>query len=115
MKLEMKVRQAGDVTVLDFSGAITLSVASNTVRDAVRDLVAEGHRKILLNMCHVGYIDSYGIGEMVAGYTSARNAGGALKLLSPTKHVKEMLVLTNLYNIFDVQDDEETGIRSFGA
>jgi len=109
----MKTRQEGDVTVLDFKGAITLSVASHTIRDAVRELVEAGYRKILLNMRHVAYIDSYGVGEMVAGYTSLRNAGGTLKLLSPTKHVKEMLELTNLYSIFDVQDDEESGIRSF--
>src|SRR5580658_4704072 len=113
MKLEMKTRQAGDVTVLYFSGAITLSVASNTIREAVRELVAAGHRKILLNVCSVSYIDSYGIGEMVAGFTSVRNAGGTLKLLSPNKRVKEMLVLTNLYNVFDVQENEEGGIRSF--
>ena len=114
-QLQMNTRQSGDVTVVDFSGAITLSVASHTVRDAVRELVSAGNRKTLLNMRHVAYIDSYGIGELVAGYSSLRNAGGTLKLLSPTKHVKDMLVITNLYNIFDVQENEETGILSFAA
>jgi anti-sigma B factor antagonist len=113
MAFKLNARQTGDVTVIDFSGPITLSVASNVIRETVRDLVAKGQKKILLNMGSVAYIDSYGIGEMVAGYSSVRNAGGTLKLLSLSKSVKEMLEITNLYAIFDVQENEETAVRSF--
>jgi anti-sigma B factor antagonist len=113
MAFELRTRQAGDVTVIDFSGPITLSVASSVIRNAVRDVLASGQKKLLLNLINVAYIDSYGIGEMVAGYSSVRNAGGTLKLLSLSHRVREMLEITNLYNVFDVQEDEAMAISSF--
>ena len=112
MAFHLNARQSGDVTVIDFCGPITLSVASNVIRETMRDLIAGGRIKILLNMGSVAYIDSYGIGEMVAGYSSVRNAGGTLKLLSLNKRVKEVLEITKLHTIFDVQDDEEAAVRS---
>ncbi|HWE51291.1 MAG TPA: STAS domain-containing protein [Bryobacteraceae bacterium] len=113
MNFELKTRQKGDVTVIDFYGPITLGVASSVIRNAVREVLEMGSRKILLNLQNVGYIDSYGIGEMVAGYSSVRNAGGSLKLLSLNHRVKEMLAITNLLPIFDVQEDEARGVLSF--
>ncbi len=115
MAFHLISRQAGDVTVIDFSGPITLGVSSHVIRDAVRDLIAKGQKKILLNMHKVAYIDSYGVGEMVAGYSSVRDAGGTLKLLGLSRHVKEVLEITDLHTIFDVQEDEETAVRSFAT
>jgi anti-sigma B factor antagonist len=113
MVFELRTRQAGGVTVIDFSGPITLGVASSVIRNAVRDVMATGQKKLLLNLSNVAYIDSYGIGEMVAAYSSVKNAGGMLKLLSLAPRVKEMLEITNLYNVFDVQEDEAGAIRGF--
>jgi anti-sigma B factor antagonist len=110
---ELKTRQAGGVTVIDFSGPITLSVTSSVIRNAVRDVLAAGQKKLLLNLSNVAYIDSYGIGEMVAAYSSVKNAGGTLKLLSLSPRVKGMLEITNLYNVFDVREDEAEAILSF--
>ncbi len=113
MSVKIKDRQVGDVTVMDVSGRITLGEGSSTLRDALRDLVAKGHKKILLNLGDVSYIDSSGIGELVSGFTSVSNLGGHLKLLGLTKRVKDLLQITKLYTVFEVHDDEAAAIRSF--
>jgi anti-sigma B factor antagonist len=76
-------------------------------------LMDQGHKKILLNLGDVTYIDSAGIGELVSGYTAVANAGGVLKLLNLTKRVKDLLQITKLYTVFDVHDDEAHALRSF--
>ena len=109
----MNNRQVGDVTVVDVSGRITLGEGSSELRDAMRDLVAKGNKKILLNLGDVTYINSSGIGELVSGFTSVSNQGGQLKLLNLTKRVKDLLQITKLYTVFEVHDDEAAAIRSF--
>ena len=109
----MNNRQVGDVTVVDVSGRITLGEGSSELRDAMRDLVAKGNKKILLNLGDVTYIDSSGIGELVSGFTSVSNQGGQLKLLNLTKRVKDLLQITKLYTVFEVHDDAAAAIRSF--
>jgi anti-sigma B factor antagonist len=113
MSVKLNNRQVDDVTVIDVSGRITLGEGSSVIRDAIRDLVANGKKKILLNLGEVTYIDSSGIGELVAGYTSVANAGGTLKLLSLTKRVKDLLQITKLYTVFDVHEEEAHALRSF--
>ena len=113
MSVKLNTRQVGDVTVIDVAGRITLGEGSSVLRDAVRDLVAAGKTKILLNLGEVSYIDSTGIGEIVAGYTSVANAGGTLKLLSLTKRVQDLLQITKLYTVLDVHEDETHALRSF--
>lgn len=113
MSVKLGTRQTDDVTVIDVSGRITLGEGSSVLRDALRELVTAGHKKILLNLGDVTYIDSSGIGELVAGYTSVANAGGTLKLLSLTKRVKDLLQITKLYTVFDVHEDEAHAVRSF--
>lgn len=113
MSVKLNNRQVGDVTVMDVAGRITLGEGSSMLRDALRDLIAKGNKKILLNLGDVSYIDSSGIGELVSGYTTVTNAGGSLKLLNLTKRVKDLLQITKLYTVFDVHDDEAGAIRSF--
>ena len=113
MSVKITNRQVGDVTVIDVSGRITLGEGSSALRDTLRDIVAKGHKKILLNLGDVSYIDSSGIGELVAGFTSVSNQGGQLKLLGLTKRVKDLLQITKLYTVFEVHDDEAGAIRSF--
>lgn len=113
MSMKVTTRQVDGVTILDLSGRITLGEGSVTLRDAIRDLLAKGSRKILLNLGDVNYIDSSGIGEMVSAYTSVKNAGGELKLLNLTKKVKDLLQITKLYTVFDVKDDEASAVSSF--
>src|SRR5450631_981351 len=99
--------------VMDVAGRITLGEGSATVRDAMRDMVSKGQNKILLNLGEVSYIDSSGIGELVSGFTTVTNSGGALKLLNLNKRVKDLLQITKLYTVFDVHEDEAGAIRSF--
>ena len=113
MSLKMRTREAGGIIIIDLSGQITLGEASAAVRDEVRDQVGHGHSKILLNLADVTYIDSAGLGELTAAYTSVKNRGGQLKLLNLTKRVHDLMQITKLYTVFDVYDDEKRGVASF--
>jgi anti-sigma B factor antagonist len=113
VSVKLNSRQVGDVSVVDVAGRITLGEGSTALRDALRDMVAKNHKKILLNLGDVSYIDSSGIGELVSGFTSVTNSGGQLKLLGLTKRVKDLLQITKLYTVFDVHEDESSAIRSF--
>lgn len=115
MSVRLSTRQVGDVAVIDVSGRITLGEGSSNLREGIRELLAKGQRKILLNLGDVSYIDSSGIGELVSGYTSVANQGGQLKLLNLTKRVKDLLQITKLYTVFDVYDDEAAAVRSFAG
>jgi anti-sigma B factor antagonist len=113
VSIKLGTRQVDGVTILDLSGRITLGEGSVQLRDAIRDLLAKGQKKILLNLADVNYIDSSGIGELVSAFTTVKNQGGELKLLNLTKKVHDLLQITKLYTVFDVQDDETTAIGSF--
>jgi len=113
VSVKLTTRQVGDVAVIDVAGRITLGEGSSVLRDAMRDLVSKGQKKILLNLGEVSYIDSSGIGELVSGFTTVTNSGGALKLLNLNKRVKDLLQITKLYTVFDVHEDEAGAIRSF--
>jgi anti-sigma B factor antagonist len=113
MSIKLTSRQVGDVTVVDAAGRITLGEGSSALRDMLREMVAKGQKKILLNLGEVSYIDSSGIGELVSGFTTVTNQGGSLKLLGLTKRVKDLLQITKLYTVFDVHDDEASAVRSF--
>jgi anti-sigma B factor antagonist len=113
MALHATHRDAGDVTVVDLSGRITLGDGSALLRKTVRTLVEEDHPKILLNLADVDYIDSAGIGELVHAFTSVKNRGGDLKLLHLTKKVRDLLQITKLFTVFDVFNDESAALQSF--
>ena len=113
MSVKLTLRQVGDVTVVDAVGRLTLGEGSSVFRDAVRDLVAKGNKKIVLNLGEVTYIDSSGIGEMVSAFTTVTNQGGQFKLLHLTKRVQDLLQITKLYTVFEVFDDEAHAIGSF--
>jgi anti-sigma B factor antagonist len=111
--MKIGTRQVDGITVLDCSGRITLGEGSVQLRDAVRDLLAKGQKRVLLNLGDVSYIDSSGIGELVSAFTTVKNQGGDLKLLNLTKKVHDLLQITKLYTVFDVKDDEASAIGSF--
>src|ERR1051326_3247924 len=111
--MKIETRQVGDVYIIDCSGKITLGEGTMAVRNAVREVLKSGGRKILLNLGDVNYIDSSGIGELVRSYTTVRKGGGELKLLNLTKKVHDLLQITKLYTVFDVKDDEAAAVKSF--
>jgi anti-sigma B factor antagonist len=113
VSIKLNTRQVGDVTVLDLAGRITLGEGSSTLRDSLKELVAKGEKKILLNLGDVTYIDSSGIGELVSGFTTVTNQHGSLKLLGLNKRVKDLLQVTKLYTVFEAFEDEAEAVRSF--
>ena len=113
MSIKASTRQSENVTIVDLSGQIKLGDGTQVLRDIVKDLLSKGENKILLNLGDVSYIDSSGIGELVGAFTSVRNHGGEMKLLSLTKKVKDVLAITKLLTVFDVKDDEATAITAF--
>ena len=106
-ELNISERQVGDVTVLDMDGKITIGEGSVALRTAIRRLLEEGKKKILLNLAKVGYIDSSGIGELVSSYTAINKEGGELKLLNLTQKLQDLLTITKLLTVFDVYESEE--------
>jgi anti-sigma B factor antagonist len=113
MPLDIGKREVGHVTILDINGRIVLGDEIGDLRTAVRNLIAEGKKKIILNLAAVDYIDSSGVGELVGSFTTVRNAGGELKLLNLTQKVHDVLHVTKLYTVFDIKDDEFNAVKSF--
>jgi anti-sigma B factor antagonist len=114
MSLHATHREAGQVTVVELSGRITLGDDSALLRKTIRGLLEDQRKMILLNLADVDYIDSAGIGELVSGFIAVRNQSGELKLLHLTKKVRDLLQITKLFTVFDVFSDEGTALRSFG-
>ena len=112
-ELNINQRQAGDVTTLDLDGEVRIGDSSTALRGAIRNLAAAGSSKILLNLKGVKYIDSSGIGELIANYTTVNRGGGQLKLLNLTEKVQDLLVITKLLTVFDVYDNEAEALSSF--
>ncbi len=113
MSMKATIRQVDAVTVVDFSGRITLGEGCSQLRELIRNQLSKGNKHVLLNLADVTYIDSSGIGELVSAYTAVSNQGGQLKLLNLTKKVHDLLQITKLYTVFDVHDDEAKAIGSF--
>jgi anti-sigma B factor antagonist len=112
-ELNINERQAGDVTVLDMSGKITIGEGSVALRTAIRRLLEEGKKRILLNLAGISYVDSSGIGELVSSYTAINKEGGQLKLLNLTQKIQDLLTITKLLTVFDVYDGEADALNSF--
>lgn len=112
-QLNIKQRQAGDVMILDLDGEVRIGDSATALRSAIRELVAGGHSKLLLNLGGVRYIDSSGIGELIANYTTVGRTGGQLKLLNLTEKVQDLLVITKLLTVFDVYENEADALSSF--
>ncbi|HTA72400.1 MAG TPA: STAS domain-containing protein [Bryobacteraceae bacterium] len=113
MPLEHFDWEVGDVFVLHLQGPITLGQATERLRNLIQSALDNGKKNILLNMAEVFYIDSSGLGELVAAYTTATRRGGKLKLMKLTQRVQDVVQLTKVYRVFEVYNDEDTAVRSF--
>ncbi len=113
MALRMNERDVSGVTVLDIEGRIVLGEESNSFREKVKSLLAAGKKKIILNLAQVSYIDSAGLGTLVATFHSARSQGATLKLTNLGAKFKEVLQVTKLMTVFDTYDSEDAAIQSF--
>ena len=112
-ELEVTERQAGDVTILDMNGSVRMGEGAIALRNSIRSLIDGGKKKILLNLGGVKNIDSSGIGELIANYTTVSRDGGDLKLLNLTDKIQNLLVITKLLTVFDSYDNEAEALNSF--
>ena len=113
--MQIEQRAVGDVVILDLKGKITLGEGDELLKDKVNSLVNQGHKKIVLNLAEVPYIDSAGLGEVVRTYTTVSRQGGNLKLLNLTKRITDLLSITKLLTVFETFESEGDAVRSFSA
>ena len=113
MSFRATSREVGDVTVIDMDGRITLGEGSSLLRDLIRQNLTTGHKKIVMNLAGINYIDSTGLGELVSAYRLVKSEGGELKLLNLNKKVTDLLQITKLYTVFDIHSQEAQAVASF--
>jgi anti-sigma B factor antagonist len=113
--LRMSERDVNGVTVVDIDGRIVLGEESNSFREKIKSLLAAGKKKIVLNLANVVYIDSAGLGTLVATFHSASSQGATLKMTNLGAKFKEVLQVTKLMTVFDTYESETAAIQSFGA
>ena len=112
--MQIAERSAGKVKILDISGQITLSKGSDQLlKDKVHSLVHQGDTHILVNLANVTAMDSAGLGELVAAYTTVSKAGGSMKLVNLTKRLHDLLSITKLLTVFDAYDSEPAALATF--
>jgi len=112
VQLKLIVRTVDDIVIVDCNGRIIFGEESADLRDTVKMVISQSKR-VILNLSGVTYIDSGGLGTLVALYTTARNNGGSIKLANLTQRVGDLLQVTKLVTIFDVHDSEEQALESY--
>jgi len=113
--LKLLERDVNGIAVLDLEGRIVLGEESNAMRERVKELLANGKTKIILNMDNVTYIDSAGLGTLVAIFHSAKQQGATLKLTNLGSKFREVLQVTRLLTVFEVFDTETAAVQSFAG
>ena len=114
MALNIVEKEVDGVTVLQLAGRITLGDGSNELRTKLKEILSQGKTRLVLDLAEVSYIDSAGLGTLVAGYTSAQNQGANLKLANLTKRFHEQLNITKLVTVFEVYNSVPEAVKSFG-
>ena len=113
--MEIDERPTGEVMILDLKGKLTIGEGDELLKDKVSSLIQQGHRKLLLNLDGVPYVDSAGLGEIVRTYTTVSRQGGKLKLLNLTKRIEDLLSITKLLTVFETFESEQEAVQSFSA
>lgn len=113
--MQIDERVVDGVTILDLKGKMTLGEGDELLKDKINSLLQQGHRKVVLNLEEVPYIDSAGLGEIVRTYTTISRQGGSMKLLNLTKRITDLLSITKLLTVFETYDNEADAVRSFAS
>jgi anti-sigma B factor antagonist len=111
--MKLSTRKAGEVVIIDVEGKILFGEGDTEIKQIVDDLLKKGNTKVLLNLTHVPFLDSAGLGEIIRCFTALRRNGGSLKLLSPNRRIIDLLNITNLLTVFDWFGDESSALASF--
>ena len=113
--MEASFDQKGDITVVRAKGKITIGEGDLKLKETIESLLSDGKSQILLDLGEVSFMDSSGVGELVASYTTVKNRGGSLRLLNLTKKIHDLLQVTQLHTVFDVFDDEAAALASYSS
>ena len=111
--MQIEQRAVGSVMILDLKGKITLGEGDEVLKDKINSLILQGHKRMLLNLADVPFIDSAGLGEIVRTYTTVSRQGGQLKLVNLTKRITDLLMITKLLTVFETFDNEQEALKSF--
>ncbi|HNQ77617.1 MAG TPA: STAS domain-containing protein [Acidobacteriota bacterium] len=111
--MKFEVLEKGDVTLMNIGGRITLGSGDIKMRDKLLEQLDKGKKKIVLDLGEVSFIDSAGLGELVAAYTSARRHGAQVKLANLTKKIDDLLDITRLSSVFETFDSADDAVKSF--
>ena len=112
MHIDQKV--TGDVMVVTVNGDITLNQGGDVLlKDKIQSLLQQGHKKLVLDLGGVAYVDSAGLGQLVQIHATTKSNGGAMKMANVTKKLKDLLVVTKLLTVFDSYDSEAEALASF--
>ena len=115
MSLSLKTRKVDGVVIVDLSGKLAIGAAVISLRQTVKSFVDDGNHKFVLNLGEVSYIDSSGLGELVATYTSLRNSESHVNLLNLSKNAKDLLQLTKLLTVFETYEDEAAAVGALNS
>jgi anti-sigma B factor antagonist len=113
LSMKLSTRKSASVIIIDIDGKIVLGDGDVEIKKTVDQFVGRGSRNFLLNLAHVPYLDSAGLGEIIRCYTTLRKTGGNFKLLSPNQRVIDLLTITKLLDVFDTFDNESTAVASY--
>ena len=111
--MEINIRASSNVTIIDLSGNLIIGKSEESLRETIKQLLAEGRKLLLLNLTDVPTIDSSGIGAMIKSFTSVKEAGGKLKVLKPSRMARQLLSITGLLSVLETYEDEKTAVSSF--
>ena len=113
MNIKIDERHIDGITVLDIVGKLTIDEAAQQLRDKINSLISQNRLQLVLNLARVPYIDSGGLGQIVASYGSVKRAGGTVKLLNVNSRNHDLLSITRLVTLFETFDSEAEAVRSF--
>lgn len=112
--LTINQRRSGDVVILNLAGKITIGGTNQQLQESLRSLAAAGERSVVLDLAGATYVDSTGLGELVAGYATLKRSDGRLALINVSDRVMDLMTITKLYTVFDIYDSEAAAVESFG-
>jgi anti-sigma B factor antagonist len=111
--VKVKIRKTDSVAILDLSGKLMGGPDADVFKDTIKQLIEEGYKNVIVNLQHVPWVNSTGLGILIAGYTTLKREGGSLKLIHVTDRIESILMITKLGTIFESYSEEETALKSF--
>ena len=111
--MHVEIRKAGDVVIVDMKGKLAAGLGDQILRETIDELLGEQWKKVLLNLSDVTFMDSAGVGELVAGLKTAKRLGASLRLLNANERVHSTLYISRLLPVFELYRDEKEAVSAF--